>query len=126
MISAARNIQNKVTGNADSVDGNLNLDGHNQIAVSTSPTDTFNRSYASSYGMAGMGGVPTRRMSTGRATTKQLKPFATEDIKILLLENVNNTGRDALEKQGYQVEAYKGSLAEEELIAKIRCGSEPW
>ncbi|GMF79572.1 unnamed protein product [Aspergillus oryzae] len=33
---------------------------------------------------------------------KHLKPFATEDIKVLLLENVNQTGRDILTKQGYQ------------------------
>lgn len=51
---------------------------------------------------------------------KQLKPFATEDIKILLLENVNQTGRDILKEQGYQVEFYKSSLPEDELIEKIR------
>lgn len=51
---------------------------------------------------------------------KQLKPFATEDIRILLLENINETGRDTLTKQGYQVEALKTSLSEDELIEKIR------
>ncbi|KAJ9235613.1 hypothetical protein DTO271D3_2595 [Paecilomyces variotii] len=51
---------------------------------------------------------------------KQLKPFATEDIKILLLENVNQTGRDILSKQGYQVEFLKSSLPEDQLIEKIR------
>lgn len=53
-------------------------------------------------------------------TEKQLKPFATEDIKILLLENVNESARDVLEKQGYQVEFYKSALPEEELIEKIK------
>ncbi|KAL6713091.1 D-3-phosphoglycerate dehydrogenase 2 [Lecanora helva] len=52
--------------------------------------------------------------------SKPLKPFATEDIKILLLENVNQTGRDALEAQGYQVTFLKSSLPEDELIQKIR------
>ncbi|KAI5277673.1 D-3-phosphoglycerate dehydrogenase 2, partial [Ascosphaera acerosa] len=51
---------------------------------------------------------------------KQLKPFATEDIKILLLENVNQTGQDILRAQGYQVEFHKSSLPEDELIEKIR------
>ncbi|KAI5302285.1 hypothetical protein KEM56_000847, partial [Ascosphaera pollenicola] len=51
---------------------------------------------------------------------KQLKPFATEDIKILLLENVNQTGQDILREQGYQVEFHKSSLPEDELIEKIR------
>lgn len=51
---------------------------------------------------------------------KQLKPFNTQDVKILLLENVNQSGRDLLVKQGYQVEAIKTSLPEHELIEKIR------
>ncbi|OQE36207.1 hypothetical protein PENCOP_c012G02420 [Penicillium coprophilum] len=51
---------------------------------------------------------------------KPLKPFATEDIKVLLLENVNQTGRDILSKQGYQVEFLKSSLSEDQLIEKIR------
>lgn len=51
---------------------------------------------------------------------KQLKPFNKPDIKILLLENVNQSGRDLLTAQGYQVEALKTSLPEAELIEKIR------
>ena len=56
-------------------------------------------------------------------SAKALKPFATEDIKILLLENVNQTGRDALVAQGYQVEFLKSSLPEDELVEKIRWGN---
>ena len=55
--------------------------------------------------------------------TKHLKPFHTEDIKILLLENVNQTGIELLQRQGYQVTILKSSLAEDELIEKIRCGN---
>lgn len=55
-----------------------------------------------------------------RAAAKQLKPFNTEDIKILLLENVNQTGIDILTSQGYQVEFQKASLPEEQLIEKIK------
>jgi len=51
---------------------------------------------------------------------KQLKPFNTEDVKILLLENVNQTGREILTAQGYQVEFLKTSLPEDQLIEKIR------
>ncbi|RYP19714.1 hypothetical protein DL767_009596 [Monosporascus sp. MG133] len=51
---------------------------------------------------------------------KQLKPFNTQDIKILLLENVNQSGKDILNAQGYQVEALKTSLPEDQLIEKIR------
>lgn len=51
---------------------------------------------------------------------KPLKPFDTTDIKILLLENVNQSGQDILRAQGYQVEALKTSLPEDQLIEKIR------
>ena len=85
------------------------------FGYSTSPTATF-QSPPSSYG-----GAQLSRTTTG-AFAKQLKPFATEDIKILLLENVNQTGRDILAKQGYQVDFLKSSLGEDELIEKIRWG----
>ncbi|KAK1782607.1 D-3-phosphoglycerate dehydrogenase [Copromyces sp. CBS 386.78] len=55
-----------------------------------------------------------------RSAPKQLKPFNTEDIKILLLENVNQTGQDILKAQGYQVEFLKTSLPEDQLIEKIK------
>ncbi|KAI9826873.1 MAG: Phosphoglycerate dehydrogenase ser3 [Thelocarpon impressellum] len=83
------------------------------LGVSTSPTSTFH-SPPSSYGPG------TLARNTTGAFPKQLKPFATKDIKILLLENVNQTGRDNLAKEGYQVEFIKGSLPEDQLIEKIR------
>ena len=52
--------------------------------------------------------------------TKVLKPFLTGDIKILLLENVNQTAINIFQNQGYQVEFYKSSLPEDELIEKIK------
>jgi hypothetical protein len=60
-----------------------------------------------------------RRTTTG-TFPKQLKPFKEQDIKILLLENVNQTGKDILSRQGYQVESLKSSLPEDQLIEKIR------
>ncbi|ROT40890.1 D-3-phosphoglycerate dehydrogenase [Sodiomyces alkalinus F11] len=57
---------------------------------------------------------------TRLASPKPLKPFDTQDIKILLLENVNKTGQDILRQQGYQVEALKTSLPEDQLIEKIQ------
>ncbi|RLV86696.1 D-3-phosphoglycerate dehydrogenase 1 [Meyerozyma sp. JA9] len=72
-------------------------------AVSTSPT----QSYLSQY-------VPSSK------NAKALKPFSTGDIKILLLENVNQTAIDIFGQQGYQVEFYKSSLPEDELIEKIK------
>ena len=61
-----------------------------------------------------------RRVTTNQPAPKQLKPFREQDIKILLLENVNQTGVDILKGQGYQVETLKSSLAEDQLIEKIK------
>lgn len=80
-------------------------------SVSTSPSATFH-SPSSSFG-----GLQSRRATSA---AKPLKPFDTQDVKILLLENVNETGISILEGQGYQVEAIKTSLPEDQLIEKIR------
>ncbi|AET41318.1 uncharacterized protein Ecym_8022 [Eremothecium cymbalariae DBVPG len=74
-------------------------------AVSTSPTPSF------------MNTVP-QRMNVVKPS-KALKPFSSGDIKILLLENVNQTAIDIFNDQGYQIEFHKSSFSEEELIAKI-------
>ncbi|QSZ34834.1 hypothetical protein DSL72_007693 [Monilinia vaccinii-corymbosi] len=81
--------------------------------LSVSPTATFHSPPAS----FGRGSISR---TTAQTNAKQLKPFDTQDIKILLLENVNQSGKDILSEQGYQVEALKTSLAEDELIEKIR------
>jgi D-3-phosphoglycerate dehydrogenase len=78
-------------------------------AVSTSPTLSFHSPQASFPGL--------QRTTT---VSKALKPFDTKDIKVLLLENVNTTGQDIMREQGYQVEAIKTSLPEEQLIEKIK------
>ncbi|KAF4779248.1 D-isomer specific 2-hydroxyacid dehydrogenase [Colletotrichum scovillei] len=82
------------------------------LGLSTSPTATFT-SPPSSFARAGAA-------LAQRPAPKLLKPFNTQDIKILLLENVNQTGKDILTEQGYQVEALKTSLPEDKLIEKIR------
>ncbi|EEH23368.2 phosphoglycerate dehydrogenase [Paracoccidioides brasiliensis Pb03] len=102
MASAARDIRNNQERLARYVSRSLSF--------STSPTAIFH-SPPSSYGMV---------QAANAAALKPLKPFASGDIKILLLENVNQTGRDILSKQGYQVEFLKSSLPEDELIEKIR------
>lgn len=81
-------------------------------SVSTSPSATFH-SPSSSFG-----GPQLQRAAASAA--KPLKPFDTQDVKILLLENVNETGISILEGQGYQVESIKTSLPEDQLIEKIR------
>ncbi|KAK3820159.1 MAG: hypothetical protein J3Q66DRAFT_311900 [Benniella sp.] len=66
-------------------------------------------------------GASARRGSFGGSNkVKVLKPFNTANMKILLLENVNETAVSALRDQGYQVETYAKALQEDELIEKIR------
>ncbi|CCH43334.1 D-3-phosphoglycerate dehydrogenase [Wickerhamomyces ciferrii] len=77
-------------------------------AVSTSPSQSFLQQQFQ------------RPRSVSQSQSKSLKPFNTGDIKILLLENVNQTAIDIFNGQGYQVEFYKGSLPEDELIEKIK------
>ncbi|KIV90943.1 phosphoglycerate dehydrogenase [Exophiala mesophila] len=87
------------------------------LSFSTSPNDSFNsRRFSTSI----EGTSPTLRRNTTQGTPKHLKPFREEDIKILLLENVNQTGKDILTNQGYQVESLKSSLPEDQLIEKIK------
>lgn len=45
----------------------------------------------------------TRSGSFSQPKPKQLRPFNTCEVKILLLENVNETAVSAFKKQGYQV-----------------------
>ncbi|ORX93307.1 D-3-phosphoglycerate dehydrogenase [Clohesyomyces aquaticus] len=94
----------------------------NTLSLSSSPTMTFHSPPTSIKapphpdGRSGSIGGPGSAM----AAAKQLKPFDTKDVKVLLLENVNQTGVEILQGQGYQVEAIKSSLPEDKLIEKIR------
>lgn len=89
----------------DTFESALNLSS-SPGAVSTSPTQSF------------MNTLPHRINAAKQQ--KALKPFSTGDIKILLLENVNQTAIEIFNKQGYQVEFHKSSLPEAELIEKIK------
>ena len=108
-------IKGAVNGVADSFSKTLSVSASPDASRQVSPEFSF-QSQFSSHSKTGSG---LRRMTT-RAFEKQLKPFATGDMKILLLENINEVGQDILRKQGYQVEAMKTSLPEHELIEKVK------
>jgi D-3-phosphoglycerate dehydrogenase / 2-oxoglutarate reductase len=95
----------------------------NSLSLSTSPNATYHSPIGSFKSQRSP--ILSRSNPSNFPSQKQLKPFATEDIKILLLENVNETAQDILRSQGYQVEFLKSSLSEEELIYKIRYEN-PW
>lgn len=101
MAPQAQDIAVRATGNSTS---------HPELSVSPSATFHSPSSFPHSFGTT----------ASHQAAAKNLKPFETTDIKILLLENVNQSGQDILTSQGYQVEALKTSLPEEQLIEKIR------
>lgn len=48
----------------------------------------------------------TRSSSFTQTKPKVLRPFNTNEVKILLLENINETAIKAFKKQGYQVNKY--------------------
>jgi len=104
---------------------NIQADGDNKLQREVSRSESYSISPLETFHPRGSwsdGGtpLPRRTTTTTGAFHKQLKPFKEQDIKILLLENVNQTGKDILAEQGYQVEALKTSLPEDQLIEKIR------
>lgn len=105
-----------ITRNADRTAGS------HESSLSVSPEFSFQSHFSPSYQSKSQGiGPGIRRVNTA-TLAKQLKPFATGDIKILLLENINEIGQDILKRQGYQVEALKSSLPEVELVERIKYG----
>ncbi|KAF1953163.1 D-3-phosphoglycerate dehydrogenase [Byssothecium circinans] len=105
---------------------NLTRQVSNSLNLSTSPNLSFHsppasfRQPPSQHSFQDRPGSNAAAAAAAGAAAKQLKPFDTKDIKVLLLENVNQTGVDILQGQGYQVEALKSSLPEDQLIEKIR------
>ena len=82
---------------------------------------SLSQSYPASSPVASFQSPPPGSLGAdNKRPTKKLTPFNTQNIKILLLENVNQTGRDILTAQGYQVEYHKAALPEAELIERIR------
>ena len=65
-------------------------------------------------------GSPAFPTPASMQATRPLKQFSTGDIKILLLENVNQTAVNIFTARGYQIERHKGALSKEELIEKIK------
>lgn len=123
----SENLKNSTSGsaNVDIVNPNQGqnrevsrsiIQGRESFSFSTSPDATRHRP---SFHTLESTSPALTRMMTG-APPKKLQPFRESDIKILLLENVNTTGQDILREQGYQVEALKSSLPEDQLIEKIK------
>lgn len=93
------------------------------ISLSSPPVSSSFRS--SSFGAASSPIQDTtlsfgRRRLSIKESVRPLKPFSHNDIKILLLENINSIAIETLKSQGYQVEVLKSSLPTAELIEKIR------
>ncbi|KAJ1910190.1 D-3-phosphoglycerate dehydrogenase 2 [Tieghemiomyces parasiticus] len=60
------------------------------------------------------------RRSAQPLEPRHLKPFGVGDVRVLLLENVNQTAVEILRKAGYQVEFHTKALPEDVLIEKIK------
>lgn len=93
----------------------------NNLTVSTSPDAARRLSFTSPLLSPDGHHVrpPLSRAHTNDAS-RQLKRFNTQDIKVLLLENVNESGQSILKDQGYQVETLKTAMNEDDLIEKLK------
>ncbi|KAK4501973.1 hypothetical protein PRZ48_007783 [Zasmidium cellare] len=108
MPTAALNIPERPANGDNGLSRTVSNSRHDPAnSLSTSPQLSFHSPQAS------YAGPP-------KVSAKQLRPFQSQDVKILLLENVNLAGQEILKKQGYQVEALKSSLPEDQLIEKIQ------
>ncbi|KAG9306810.1 hypothetical protein G9A89_005711 [Geosiphon pyriformis] len=59
-------------------------------------------------------------LSFNQIQPRVLRPFDAGEIRILLVENVNQSSVELLSKEGYQVEHISKALSESDLIEKIR------
>jgi len=116
-MTPAQDIAGSVDKLARTVSNSLNLSTSPNLSFH-SPPSTFRQPPSGSFSNSRSGSVPGSTYASQLA--KQLQPFDTKDIKVLLLENVNEAGVDILKGQGYQVEALKASIPEDQLIEKIR------
>ena len=80
----------------------------NYLGLSSSPISTFHSP------------IGSYRANNDRLPSTQLKRISSEHIKVLLLENINETAVKILEGQTYQVECLKDALDKESLMAKIK------
>lgn len=116
-MTPAQDIAGSVNQLARTVSNSLSLSTSPNFSFH-SPPSAFRQPPSGSYRDGRASSTPGQSLASQLA--KQLKPFDTKDIKVLLLENVNEAGVDILKGQGYQVEALKSSLPEDQLIEKIR------
>lgn len=87
----------------------------NKSFFSTSPIASFAAS-----GMLQNKPSPSALPSLGTARQpRTLKPLGSQEVKVLLLENISAGAVQAFQAQGYQVEHYTKAWTEEELLAKI-------
>jgi D-3-phosphoglycerate dehydrogenase len=117
-MTPAQDIAGSVNKLARTVSNSLNLSSSPTLSFH-SPSSSF-RPPPGNFQDGRQGSIPTASHASPAQLAKQLKPFDTKDIKVLLLENVNDAGVKILKDQGYQVEAIKASLPEDQLIEKIR------
>ncbi|KAF2474378.1 D-3-phosphoglycerate dehydrogenase-like protein [Lindgomyces ingoldianus] len=115
-MTPPKDIEGRANSFARTVSSSLSLSTSPTLAFHSPPSSFRNPPHPSSTdgrpgSLSGISPV---------VAAKQLKPFHTKDVKVLLLENVNQTGVEILKGQGYQVEALKSSLPEDQLIQKIR------
>ena len=98
-------------GLSRSISNSLNVSTSPDASTPFSPELSFRSQFSNKSDLA---------RTTSSDAARQLRPFAQQEIKILLLENVNEVGQKILKDQGYQVEVLKSALQEDDLIEKVK------
>jgi D-3-phosphoglycerate dehydrogenase len=92
----------------------------NTIQVSTSPTNSYKAASPLSAHSPPWNTISLA--STGAGAIRQprvLHPFATGELKLLLLENISQEAVATFKAQGYQVDWFPKAWGENELVEKI-------
>ncbi|KAG9100459.1 hypothetical protein FS749_015215, partial [Ceratobasidium sp. UAMH 11750] len=94
-------------------------DAFDDHAVSSSPP--FTRRRGSEYGTSPHQSSPTFAYQGPSVGVRQkvLKPFATEELRLLLLENISQDAVRAFKDLGFQVDFHKKAFSEAELLDSI-------
>lgn len=87
-------------------------------AVSTSPP--IHRHRPNDFSTSPLQSSPTfGHTAQSGVRPKVLKPFATEELRLLLLENISQEAVDAFTDLGFQVDFHKKAFSEAELLDSI-------
>lgn len=89
------------------------------ISIPPSSPNGYARQPSTSFGSVTYSPPGQYGSLSGVRAPKVLSPFATGELRLLLLENINQAAVQAFKDEGFQVDFHTRSFSEEELVQKI-------